>query len=359
MSAIKAFAFYLRQSFLPVMIAPAYPLRAVVADGSALTEVAFPAIVVALSVAAAMVISKRSALAAFACVVFAVSLAPALKVNVFLPDHIVHDRYLYLPVLGPVLVGGVAAAAGLRRFRLSPAVRRALGIGSVLVVVAALTLMSRAAAFCWTSDLHLWRCSVASDPESAYNRAQLAEILLRSGHPKEALIEANRALEIEPATTALLVRAEVLTAEGRAEEAVTDLRAIVERFPNHFAAWERLAVAYQALGELEGAESVLRIARDRVPWRVCSLTANLAVILVLEDRPAEALAELRTVLDSTENTSLCRMAPYFAARLELRRGQSEEAGVLLNDFLVRSEGDNDVDTQTHRRETQRLLKLIP
>ena len=88
------------------------------------------------------------------------------------------------------------------------------------------------------------------------------------------------------------------------------------------------------------------------------MTANLAVILVLQERPAEALAELGGVLSSTETTRLCRMAPYYAARLEARAGRWREAEALLLEFLSRSEIDTDDDTQAQRRDARRLLDVI-
>jgi tetratricopeptide (TPR) repeat protein len=358
LTAIRALAFYLRQSFLPTLISPSYPLRAVSSDGAALVAVAAPMVLVAVAGAVALVIARRSVPAAFGIVVFVVCLAPALKVDSFLPDHIVHDRYLYLAVLGPISLMVSAAARCVDGTRAGPATRQALIGGAVVLAVAMLAARSRTAAGCWTSDLTLWECAVAGDPGSAYNRAQLADTLLAAGRPADAIAEAERALEISPATTALLVRADVLTATGHPAEAVVDLKAIVDRFPDHSGAWERLAVAYQSQGELGAAESSLRIARDRVPWRACSLTANLAVVLVMQGRPADALAELRTVLDSTEDTSVCRLAPYYAARLELGQGRVEDGAALLRDFLVRSEGHDDADTLDQRRDAERTLEMI-
>ena len=215
LTSIRALAFYLRQSFLPVNIAPAYPLRAAIVDESALTTLLIPTLAVAGAIAIAAAASRRSVLAAIGSACFIVCLAPSLKIDAFLPEHIVHDRYLYLAVVGPILVAAVITAGVLGRTRFGERARQMTGITAVVVLTVVMVIQSRKAAGCWTSDLRMWQCSVASDPSSGYNRAQLANALLEEGLSTEALAEAERALEISPVTTGYLVRAEVSIEEGR------------------------------------------------------------------------------------------------------------------------------------------------
>lgn len=357
-TAIRVLGFYLHQSLLPLAVAPAYGLRAAAGSSTALlAPVAGPLLVLGVAALLWCLVARRSPAAAFGGVLFLVALAPALKVDAFLPDHIVHDRYLYLAVLGPVVTVAVAAAGLLRRLPVGTAPRAAAAVATA-AVLAGCVLLSRRAAACWTDDVALWQCSVASDPSSAYNHAQLAHALFEAGRSDEARGEADAALAIAPATTALVVRADLALADGRPAAAIPDLRTIVEHLPESFAAWERLAVAYQALGDLSAAEQALETARRKVPWRVCTATTDLAVVLVLQGRPDEALAQLATVLDSEENTRVCRMAPYYAARLELRRGDTVRARRLLEGYLVRSAVDTGADSLEQRSRARRLLASL-
>lgn len=352
--------FYLRQSFLPLTVAPSYPLRPVSAATAGLESFALPLLGCLAAATAAILLVRRHPRAVVGLTLFAAPLLPALNVGAFLEEQLVHDRYLYLPLLGLLLALAEPFAALLARQPASRARRAAVLSSAVLFLlslpVAALTARAGRA---WGSELALWQRGVEADPGSAFNRVELARALRDAGRLEEALEHLDRAVAVRPSAMPLLNRAEVMLDLDRPADAVRDLEEVVRRTPRSSRAWERLALAHSALGNLDSAASALRSGREHAPERRCGLTDNLAVVLVRQGRADDALAELEDVrtlaLSGQERNPPCHRSLFHLGVLYAERGRPADAAAAFSDFLAVSALDRDPQSQKNRGAARRFL----
>src|SRR5262249_94044 len=130
--APKAVVYYLRQSVFPVFMQPMNSLRPM--PGSNPWWRWISPIVLVAAVVVAVRLWKREPIRYFAFICFLLFLSlPILNARAFPPDERVHDRYLYVPVLGVILLFAVAVGA-----TWSSNQRRFLGVAALLSVVFAI-----------------------------------------------------------------------------------------------------------------------------------------------------------------------------------------------------------------------------
>jgi protein O-mannosyl-transferase len=134
----------------------------------------------------------------FAGAWFILTLAPVLVVmNRLDIEHLVQERYLYLPSLGFCLALGVGIESLARRvrWRWAPS-RLATALVAALVVFysVAYILHSRH----WNNSLTVYRQAIAVAPSSAAAHSELAVELANAGRVHEAASYAYRAIELDP-----------------------------------------------------------------------------------------------------------------------------------------------------------------
>jgi hypothetical protein len=152
---------YLRHLFWPVPLSPVYALREVAPSGVGLVP---PLAALVSLVALGTWLWRRDALSKISLAWFVVFLLPVLDVSLLSTDRLVHDRYLYLPSLGALLL--VAHSLS----KLVPG-RAVLAIAVVLcAVLSSLTVRYTRA---WFDDVALWEHAARTSPESAYALANL------------------------------------------------------------------------------------------------------------------------------------------------------------------------------------------
>lgn len=337
----RVLAFYLRQVLLPIWIAPTYPLRFEVPP---LASWLLPlALLAGSAVLVHAALRARRDLAAMALTLFLVPLAPAFHLLAFQEEQLVHDRYLYLPLLGILALVAIVGEAITERMRLG---RRFVGV-AVAGIALALGTRTLVAARDFRTNRALFEAAVRSDPGSAYHRAQLAEELFAAGEIAQAGRQAALAIAIAPATTALVVRAKCALAAGDSAAGIRDLELVVRAVPLHAHAWELLATAQQRSGDVAAAERTLRAAREAAPHRRCSITGNLAVVLYLQGRKNEAAAALDEILagDPLDPNPACELAPFRLGSLRAELGDRAAAKRAFALYLERS---RDRDPELHR-----------
>lgn len=359
LTAPSLLAFYLRQSLFPwYSIGPSYPLRAVKPDTIGLENALVPIIVVLLGFGFLLWLAWRHPVRRIGLSVFALLLLPAMNIDAFIQEQLVHDRYLYLPILGLLMVVVPAAAAGLSRvFKDAGRAARTclIGSGVACVPLGALTVWYNTA---WTSELNLWAWGVKSDPGSAFNLSQYGLNLIHSGRVEEGKPYLDAAIKIYPVTTAILMRADLATKERRYADAERDYRLILSQFPTYDQAYKRLAVCYLESGRASDAETTLRTAREKCGYMYCAFTDSLAIVLYQMNRKSDALAELEAVRGriKDEFSGEAAMALYHLGSLydELQRPQ--DARGALSEFLQATPLIQDAQTVAARREAEKLLK---
>src|SRR6185295_3147331 len=169
-------------------------------------------------------LSSRTRVQRIGLALFALPLLAVFNVTAFLPEQIVHDRYLYLPLLGflivviPALGGLLARALGAR------ADTALLALCAVLSVPLALQtfLINRT----WTTELALWQHAITVDPHSGSNWSALGSELSDEERYDEAIRAYENSLAIRPASVARIGRAQSLIRAGRMDEGTRELQTV-------------------------------------------------------------------------------------------------------------------------------------
>ena len=98
LSMPSMFLFYLRQTLFPVHLAANYPLRPI--QTVDLLHFGLPFIVSIGALFLAWLVARRSFVQRIGLALIVLPLLPVMNASAFIPEQIVHDRYLYLPLLG-------------------------------------------------------------------------------------------------------------------------------------------------------------------------------------------------------------------------------------------------------------------
>ena len=333
------FVFYLRQMVFPYWIGPSYPVRAVTSTTVDFANFWLPLGVLAVVGGLLWLIVRRRPIGQFGLIFFVLLIVPAMNINAYLPEQIVHDRYLYLPLLGFLLaIVPFGLALLFQRSQLSAKQTVGVVTTAVLLLCLPLIIQTRRYNTAWLNNLDLWAWGVEVDPASAFNRTQYGIYLLEAGRLTEARTMLDGVLAETAVTDAYLARAELNIQEDRLPEAVADLDEVIAAFPNDSRAYERLAIAYQQAGQFDQAATILIEGRERIPHRRCAFTTNLGVALYLSGQKEAALAELETVssLAPNEYNFACRAGLFHLGQLYLELGDANGAREALNSYLALS-----------------------
>jgi tetratricopeptide (TPR) repeat protein len=187
------------------------------------------------------------------------------------------DRYTYVPLIG-IFVAAVWAVAG------AVTTRRARAAAAALTAAALLALSVRA----W-QQVGYWRNS-----ETLYERALVVA-------PNSPNIRWNMAM--------------LLTEHGRPADAIPHLRHLVTIAPNFMAGYIQLVLSLIAVGDLAGAEQVVRELRQLAPDAAQTHLATAIVALQRGDlRAAEREADAALALDPKLERARNVLRQVYAAR---------------------------------------------
>jgi tetratricopeptide (TPR) repeat protein len=361
------FAFYLRQVIVPYWIGPAHPLRAVTPENIGAGNFLIPFVIMIAAGWWMMRMAGRSKTARIGLALFLIPLLPAMNIAAFQPDQLVHDRYLYIPLLGflmlviPALSSLIQSAVGERTSR-----------GPLLVFIfammAAVPLGAQTVRYnwAWNSNLTLWEWAVRSDPNSAFAYQQYGGQLHEAKRLEEAVAAFNRSIEIHPMPTTSVSRATTLIDQNRFQEAERDLHEVtskqVEQVSPYtmYQAYERLAISFTRQQKLNEAARSIMEARGRLPQYRAALTEKLAVIFYQGGQKEEALRELNAVRAQgrTETLAESRMIFYRLGLLNVELGHPQDARDALQEFLTLTQGMLTPDIKQARSESEAALRKL-
>lgn len=353
------FLFYLRQIFFPLWLSPALPLRTVETVG--LTTFIIPVIISCAILAGLWIVARRSEVQRLGFAVFVLTLLPVMNPANFSKEHIVHDRYVYLPLAG-ILMVIVPAAVSFIREKIGDKSQTVL-VTSLAILALALAIKTYSYGGVWRTDETLWRYAVVIDPNSAHAWSNLANA---TPDPRQSLNAFERSLQIKHSGGALTGKARALIALGDFERAAATAREAVSTNSNEisayvlFQAYDAASVALFNLRRYAEGEATLREARSRLPIYYGALTAKLAVLLYVQDRKADALAEL----EGARNQARAELIPG-AKLLFLRLGQlydelgrKDDAQAAIEEYLEATDNATDQATIDDRRQASELLRKL-
>ena len=362
LSAPEIFAFYLRQIIFPVWLGPNYGIRAV--QSLDLTNFWLPLIVCAIAIYCFWKLSTRSFSQTIGMAIFLLALLPAFNIRAFLPEQIVHDRYLYLPLLGfLMLVMSFLAELSVRYFEKKG---EAVFITTGVLISLALGVQTFRCNRIWNNELSLWQHAVTIDPNSSSNWSALGAELTEEDRLDEALAAYQKSLAIWPRPLALIGHSQILVRKGDLDAAIGEVKPVIENQQGEtdlytiYQAYETLAVALEAKGSFPDAEKYLREARARLPMYRAALAEKLAVILYNENRKRDALQELESVKDSAARELLpASKAVFFRlGLLYVEVGNKQAAYENLNTFLRSSVASKDKETDNERQVAMDALRQL-
>ena len=209
----------------------------------------------------------------------------------FMRYSFVCDHWAYLPDLGLITLS-VGLLAHIARQMKIPR----------LVPLVAVLLLPFLAVLTWRQagtyrDMEtLWRRTLATNPGATMAHINLGNLLLRQGHPDEAVVEFQSALEQQPRSVdALSNLGPALLSLGRIEEAISYLRQAIEIQPNAANAHNNLGNALAQKGQSAEALVEFQRAVELAPG-VEGAHFNLGTALLRAGKVKEAIAALQAEL---------------------------------------------------------------
>lgn len=359
MDAIRSvpmlFAFYVRQIIAPIWLGINYPLLPVSTIG--VTNFILP-LVVSLAVIAGLAwafIKDRSLRIAIALFVF--PLALALNSTTFISEQLVHDRYLYLSLLGALMIVIVL----LRKY----VSERTVFIAAI-VVAGVLSIQTLSYNRAYTDELSLWTWTAAID-DSAFTAMQLGSALAEKGKVEESIASYTRALEKRPSMRGYYGRARGYLAADKPEPALADLNQALALPPDDqdqytvYQVYEALAIVYLGTKNNAAAVASLQAGRSQLPMYHAALTDKLAIALYQSGAKDEALRELEAARDRAK-TELLPESSHVLFRLGSlysETGRRQEAEAALREFLSVSSNRTDKNTLALRGSAQKMIQSPP
>ena len=367
LTAPSVFTFYLRQMILPYWIGPSYPMRALATSSIGLQNFVIPLVIAGVFVWWMIWIAGRSRLGRVGVALLLVPLLPAMNITAFHPEQLVHDRYLYLPLLGFLILILPALGALLQQVAKEQTTRVPLLL-FILALLLAVPLAAQTIRYnrAWISNVDLWEWGVGSDPNSAFNNQQYGVQLHKAKRLDEAARALNRSIEIHPMSTTYVSRATVLIDQNQFAEAERDLNEVTSKEIAQvspyamYQAYERLAVCKQQQRKLSEATAAIAEGRRRLPQYNAALTEMLAVSLYQTGDRQRARDELNAVRAQgrTETLPESRLVFYRLGLLNDEMGNPEEARAAYQEFLSLTEHMLTPDIDQARTQSKAALAKL-
>ena len=222
-------------------------------------------LVIALTASALLLyLSWRSIEVRLAVIWMVIPLLPHLNTRVFPSEELIHDRYLYMSMMGVGLLVAtlVMRAWQIPRLRLT---RRSIACASALIITA-MCLKTAAQNRQWLNEEGLWAWSAEHAPNSRVVRLALGALAENRRDAEGALREYEAALQINPdIIDALNNAAFVYARSGRWQEATRKFERIVSLTPDKAIAHFNLSFAYAVLKRYAEAAREQKSALDLDP----------------------------------------------------------------------------------------------
>ncbi|HNB60340.1 MAG TPA: tetratricopeptide repeat protein [Phycisphaerales bacterium] len=393
--------FYVKQSLLPYHISSFYPLEHVLKPD--LNNFFVPGVIFLVLAGAMLLLAFgkwRSRASITGLVLFVSMIAPAAYVTHFPPDTLVHDRYLYIPLLGMLLLvvaplkwflvrRASRGAAGNPRdaHGLSPAWRADAVILSVgLICMGALGYQSLRYAAAWKSNYGMWGWAARACPDSQYCLHHWGLELTQAKRYAEARAVYERAIDIRPEALTYLALADCLLSDDtstdsavlkrNADEAERLLLLALGHYEKFRAYTKDYVYGLDVLArvylerddDLDRAVAVYRRGVPNVSNRRGYLYDRMGMIALkwgmdhnAPERFKEAeqiLSEGRQYIDQ-DPTAQARMILYRLGDIYGATGRPEQAREAFESFLRMSEGFTDQQIVEHSKVARAWLQQNP
>jgi tetratricopeptide (TPR) repeat protein len=287
---------------------------------------------------------------------------PVFDIRSFVPEDLAHNRYLYLPLLGALVIlsaGLLEIIERVRQSQLKATQATMFAVGGLLAV-GLIPLTHRYNAV-WSDEVALWECGARVDPSSAFPSAQLGEAYRKADRLAEARTALVRAIELNPdLTSAHVAFGALANQEKKYAEAEQHLLLVLGVYPEHSVAIEQMGLAYQQQGRLDEAIALFDRSRRRMPYKWANYTVNIAVLHRMANRSAQAQAELESLgeqLNSSTDPGVLK-AWWYLGSLYREQGKTDLAARAFERYLQTTESLNDPQVQNLRQIVAQALQTL-
>lgn len=190
---------YLKNTVLPFSLTPFYPIHHI--HNPEWRSFILPAGVLLLLITVAVVIGWRDLIARIGLIWFVAPLMPALEIRALKVESLIHDRYLYVPLIGAGLLLGYAVIA-INRW-LDRREGKVTGIRTPLLLSLALIISVLAATTVkqntiWADDASYWSAAQQGAPDSCLANREMGRISYQDNKREEALFYTEKAKKACP-----------------------------------------------------------------------------------------------------------------------------------------------------------------
>lgn len=355
LTAPAIFIFYLRQIVFPTTLSINYPLTAV-GDIASLGFI-IPLVISVIVFAAIVYAAMKDRVVLTGALIFLLLLAPAMYAGSFTPEQIVHDRYLYLPLLGVLMIVFITAAKFLSE--------RSILIAGV-IVAAAFGFQTVIYNQTFANEVTLWANASAVDG-SAFSLSQYGTALYSAGRFENALDAYSAAVDADAdSISGHLGRGQAFLKLRKYSEAEADLKFVIAQPLDKieayqlYLAYESLGVAYAEQKKLSEAVGDFEEAIAKLPIYKAALTAKLAVVLYQSGQKQRAFDELLNVREAARRETLAGSKSVFLrlGMLYAEAGKQDEARSSLQEFLTLTENSVDSTIAAERELATEQLQTL-
>lgn len=215
---------YLRKTLVPSDLAIFYPFSEQPEPAKIIAGV----IMFVCSVGISLALRKNYRYAAWGWLWFLIALMPVIGVFK-VGDFSIADRYMYMPMLGLLVI----VVWGTADFLSSQHVSKVIPIGTAVLVVLVFTTVSFLQVSYWQNSESLYRRTIAVYPESYMAHFGLAKDLAQKGNQEEALYHFDRAADLAPERVLFrATSARYMAYNGRLDDALTEVKRGLSVIPN-------------------------------------------------------------------------------------------------------------------------------
>ncbi|HEX4145239.1 MAG TPA: tetratricopeptide repeat protein [Pirellulales bacterium] len=287
-NAVVSTATYLVQFFYPVDLVVFYPTPP---GGPPLWKVAGACAFLVAATTAAVIFRRRCPYLFVGWFWYLGMLSPVLGL-VTVSDHVMADRYMYLPGIGLY----IALAWGTARLAAGSAEGRwMLGTCAALAIVVLVACAAWQTSY-WRDDETLWRHALACTTDNGEAELELGDALVRKDRTEQAITLYQRAQQHATDASPFNNLGSVYARQQRFAEAIDQFRRAVAIEPKSFRAHANLGMALAQTNQLAEASEHIRLALNLNPLDLNS-HCGLAHLLLLEGKLDAARAEFQRAVE--------------------------------------------------------------
>jgi tetratricopeptide (TPR) repeat protein len=279
-----------------------------------------------------------------------------MNAGFFTADQIVHDRYLYLPLLGILMLVVPFAAEFLKE-------KNTLIAAAVICLPLCFQTFTYNTA--WANELALWAWSSKVD-NSAFTMMQYGSVLNQKGRNDEAIKAYTDSINARPMARNYLGRGRTYLEKNQYAEAEKDLTTVLQMPLENLEAYamyqtyEALGISYSEQKKYDEAIASFSEAKRKLPIYAAALAVNLAIVRYQKGDKDQAINELESARAQARKELLPESKAVFLrlGMLYAEQERKEEARATLREFLKLTETFKDNESVADRATANKTLQSL-